>query len=140
MATSPHQLPLPFVPIHGILNARDLGGLPSLTYPGHIIKRHHIFRSASLATISPQGIQQLRTLGVKVVFDLRGDAEVAVGVEPLSRDSEMDLAENEHGIRVIRAPVEKVVDYGPEVMKLAFERHSRGEASARVIVCVVCID
>jgi protein-tyrosine phosphatase len=65
-------------PDHGILdmvNVRDLGGLP--TVDGGTTKRHLLYRSESLASVTERDVCTLLSrLGVKNVIDLRSVLEV----------------------------------------------------------------
>ena len=65
----------PFVQVEGIFNIRDFGaGYPAAT--GRV-KPLHLFRSGEPTRISPKGIEQLKALGIKKIFDLRADIEIA---------------------------------------------------------------
>ena len=65
----------PFVQVEGIFNIRDFGaGYPAAT--GRV-KSLHLFRSGEPTRISPKGIEQLKSLGIKKIFDLRADIEIA---------------------------------------------------------------
>ena len=65
----------PFVTIEGIFNVRDFGaGYP--TSSGTCVKPLYLFRSGEPSRITPTGIEQLRALGIKKVFDLRADSEI----------------------------------------------------------------
>ncbi|RPD71396.1 hypothetical protein L226DRAFT_468697 [Lentinus tigrinus ALCF2SS1-7] len=73
----------PFVQVEGIFNIRDFGaGYPTsgtaatATASGRV-KPLHLFRSGEPTRITPLGIEQLRALGVKKIFDLRADIEIA---------------------------------------------------------------
>lgn len=46
----------PFVPIHGVINVRDLGHYPSTTEKGQITKPGYLFRAAELSGITDEGI------------------------------------------------------------------------------------
>jgi hypothetical protein len=45
----------PFIPIPGVINVRDLGSYPSTTFPGKVTKPRHLYRSAEIASVSPEG-------------------------------------------------------------------------------------
>jgi hypothetical protein len=45
----------PFVTVPGVINVRDLGLLPSATFPGKITRPRHLYRSAELSGILPEG-------------------------------------------------------------------------------------
>lgn len=59
--------------VDGLVNARDLGGLP-LT-GGGTTPRGVLFRSENVDTVAPRGWDQLHELGVRTVVDLRQDGE-----------------------------------------------------------------
>jgi protein-tyrosine phosphatase len=57
-----------------ISNFRDVGGVP--TADGHSIRTGVLFRSASLADLTPEGLGMLAELGIRTVIDLRRADEV----------------------------------------------------------------
>jgi protein tyrosine/serine phosphatase len=57
----------------GCVNARDLGGLP--TIDGRVTRRGVVFRSEALDRLSEDGWRALREHGVRTVIDLRDDGE-----------------------------------------------------------------
>ncbi|KAI0748774.1 protein-tyrosine phosphatase-like protein [Daedaleopsis nitida] len=101
----------PFVSIDGIPNVRDFGAgypssLPSPTASDStpsptrtIIKPRTLFRSGEPSRITPQGVEQLRALGIRKIFDLRADVEVA---KYGSVASALGAVE---GVDVVRAPI-----------------------------------
>src|SRR5215471_4005016 len=67
---------LPYVvPLQGGSNFRDLGG--HRTADGRTVRRSTVFRSAHLGGLTDQDRQQLGTLGVRTIVDLRGVSEAA---------------------------------------------------------------
>lgn len=60
--------------VDGVLNFRDVGGLPA---GAGTTRSGVLFRSAHLARLSDQGREELRALGVRRIVDLRADDEVA---------------------------------------------------------------
>ncbi len=60
--------------LEGVVNFRDLGGLP--TSDGRTIRRGRIFRSDVLYRLTPGDTIALRPLGIKTVIDLRSSDEV----------------------------------------------------------------
>ncbi len=71
----------PFVSIQGIPNARDFGAnypssLPSSSGP-FSIKSGYLFRSGEPSRITLKGVEQLHALGIRKIFDLRSEIEVA---------------------------------------------------------------
>ncbi|KAG6861566.1 hypothetical protein C0995_014862 [Termitomyces sp. Mi166 len=97
----------PFVTIDGVINVRDLGFYPSETVPGHITRPRLLYRSAELSGISKEGEQQLKTLNISQVFDLRSDTEIRKYNTP---QPEID------GVEVLHTPVFQKEDYSPEMM------------------------
>jgi protein-tyrosine phosphatase len=66
----------PFVvPLQGGSNFRDLGGIR--TADGRTVRRGTVFRSAHLGGLTDQDRQQLGTLDVRTIVDLRGVNEAA---------------------------------------------------------------
>lgn len=61
----------------GAWNFRDVGG--ARTVDGRTVRRGMLFRSSELSRLDERGRAELRSLGVKTVFDLRGEAEIARG-------------------------------------------------------------
>ncbi|KAF8639798.1 hypothetical protein AX17_001057 [Amanita inopinata Kibby_2008] len=111
----------PFVTIQGVINIRDLGSIPSATYPGKITKPKFIFRSAELSGTTEQGKTQLRELGITTVFDLRSDTEMLKYNSPIP---------NIDGVNIIRAPVFKTDDYSPETMAKRYQLYASGKTEA----------
>ncbi|WP_432979224.1 tyrosine-protein phosphatase [Dactylosporangium sp. CA-233914] len=70
-------------PLEGLVNFRDLGGLPA---DGGTVRPGVLFRSDSLAYATPADADRLvRDLGVSTVIDLRGEYEVEqLGRGPLA--------------------------------------------------------
>ncbi|MFI9331106.1 tyrosine-protein phosphatase [Kitasatospora sp. NPDC052868] len=63
------DLPSAFLDIPGVRNLRDAGGVGSL-------RRGVLYRSGSFHTLTPEGAQRLKTLGLRTVIDLRSTAEL----------------------------------------------------------------
>lgn len=61
------------VPLEGARNVRDLGGLP--TRDGRRTRRGRLYRSDTLAYLSPADHQRLRELDLRAVVDLRTPEE-----------------------------------------------------------------
>jgi protein-tyrosine phosphatase len=68
------DLPL-VVPLQGGSNFRDLGGYR--TSDGRQVRRHTVFRSAHLGSLTEADRAQLGRLGVRTIVDLRGVNEAA---------------------------------------------------------------
>jgi hypothetical protein len=65
---------------HGIYNARDLGGLP--TVDGGITRRGAIVRSDSLQNLEARGWEEVEAFGIRTVVDLRSAHEIGPDVSP----------------------------------------------------------
>jgi protein-tyrosine phosphatase len=63
------------LPLEGAQNFRDLGGYPARD--GRRVRWGAVFRSDSLAALSDADLVYLERLGLRLVCDFRGDAEVA---------------------------------------------------------------
>lgn len=63
------------VPLEGCLNFRDIGGYR--TRDGREVRRRCLFRSSELCSLTDADRDTLKALGIRVVFDLRADAERA---------------------------------------------------------------
>jgi len=63
------------VPLSGALNFRDVGGYQ--TIDGKHVKHGRLFRSDDLANLNTADIEQLESLGIRTVLDLRHDYERA---------------------------------------------------------------
>lgn len=61
--------------LSGAWNFRDVGG--ARTMDGRAVRSGMLFRSSELSQLDEHGRTEMRRLGVKAVFDLRGDAEIA---------------------------------------------------------------
>ncbi|MDJ0392845.1 tyrosine-protein phosphatase [Rhodococcus sp. G-MC3] len=60
--------------LSGAWNFRDVGG--ARTEDGRLVRNGVLFRSSELSHLDDAGRSELTSLGVRQVFDLRGDAEV----------------------------------------------------------------
>ena len=80
-ATTQGELSLPFINVPGLPNFRDLGGVPRPipSQPGKTVRRGVVFRSSEPSKVTDEGVQQLRDLGIKKVYDLRSLDEIKVG-------------------------------------------------------------
>ena len=61
------------VPLVGATNFRDLGGYEAAD--GRKVKWRRLFRSNSLATLTDEDLEHVKTLGIKLICDLRRDEE-----------------------------------------------------------------
>lgn len=66
----------------GLLNARELGGYPTLD--GATTRWRSLLRSDDLVQLTREGVQALADYGVRTVVDLRWPAEVAARGHPLA--------------------------------------------------------
>lgn len=67
-----------------LLNARDLGGHPTLD--GAITRPRSLLRADDLAQLSPEGLEALAQYGVETVLDLRWPEEIAAAPNPVPRE------------------------------------------------------
>jgi len=70
-----YELRRRLLPLEGAENFRDLGGYPA--HDGRSVRWGTVYRSDSLATLSPRDLETVDALGLRLVCDFRGDAEVA---------------------------------------------------------------
>jgi protein-tyrosine phosphatase len=80
--------------VEGLLNLRDLGGLPIET--GGLTRHGRLLRSDALHSLTPSGQDALLALGVSTVVDLRTAAELQELPSPL-----LDAP----GVRCVHAPI-----------------------------------
>jgi protein-tyrosine phosphatase len=66
----------------GLLNARELGGYPTLD--GATTRWRSLLRSDDLVQLTPEGVEALADYGVRTVVDLRWPTEVAARPHPLA--------------------------------------------------------
>jgi len=111
----------PFVPIAGVINVRDLGGLPSHLYPNLVTKPGYLYRSAELSGITDEGKVQFKELGISQVFDLRSDTEIAKYNTP---------GPSIEGVQISHVPVFKTEDYSPEMMAKRYQLYASGKTEA----------
>ncbi|KAF7355628.1 hypothetical protein MSAN_01480100 [Mycena sanguinolenta] len=128
---------LPFVTVAGVINIRDLGGLPSHLYPDLVTKPGYLYRSAELSGITEEGKRlhkfvelsphhalgkaQLNELGITQVFDLRSDTEIAKYNSPVPHID---------GVQISHVPVFKIEDYSPEMMAKRYQLYASGKTEA----------
>ncbi|KZT09151.1 uncharacterized protein LAESUDRAFT_540086 [Laetiporus sulphureus 93-53] len=65
----------PFVLVEGVINIRDFGA--RYLAASRIVKPAVLFRSGEPSRITSRGVDSLRVLGVRKVFDLRADVEIS---------------------------------------------------------------
>lgn len=82
------------VPLRGASNVRDLGGWPA---GSGRVRFGRLFRAAALSELTPEDTAMLRALGLRIVCDLRGEAERAAAPSCLD------------GVRVHSLPIEPSV-------------------------------
>ncbi|KAJ6583775.1 protein-tyrosine phosphatase-like protein [Mycena sp. CBHHK59/15] len=111
----------PFCTIRGVINVRDLGGLPSHLYPDLVTKPRLLYRSAELAGITEEGKIQLKQLGISQIFDLRSDTEIEKYNTPLP------VIE---GATITHVPVFKKEDYSPEMMAKRYQLYASCKTEA----------
>jgi protein-tyrosine phosphatase len=102
------------VPLDGITNLRDLGGFA--TAGGGTTRWRTVYRADALHKLSADGLAKFHELGVRAVFDLRGDVEREAFPNPVAsvhvpivgrppgevrplRDGELSLEDGERMLR-----------------------------------------
>jgi hypothetical protein len=93
----------PFVVVEGVFNIRGVGACPIPSH-GLFLKSPTLFRSGELFGITPRGKRQLAELGIRRVFDLRSDVEIA-GYKTSTPAID--------GVEVVRVPVSQAQAYDP---------------------------
>ena len=93
----------PFVDIEGVVNIRGVGGCP-IASRGLFLKSPALFRSGEPSGITSSGKDQLLALGIRRVFDLRSDIEIA-GYKTSTPAI--------NGVEFVRVPVSQVQAYDP---------------------------
>jgi protein tyrosine/serine phosphatase len=81
------------------VNARDLGGLP--TVDGGVTRRGALIRSEAGDRLTPAGWRALREHGVRTIIDLREDDE---------RSAPDDGAARRDGVYTIHIPLDRIAD------------------------------
>jgi protein-tyrosine phosphatase len=81
------------------VNARDLGGLP--TVDGGVTRRGALIRSEAVDRLTPAGWRALREHGVRTIIDLREDDE---------RSAPDDGAARRDGVYTIHIPLDRIAD------------------------------
>lgn len=76
------------IPLEGAVNFRDLGGYEN--GDGSCIRPGQVYRSDSLAKLTPQDLDRLRALGIQLVCDFRADAEIASAPDILPADGSIE--------------------------------------------------
>lgn len=109
----------PFVNVPGMLNFRDVGGYDA--GHGHSVRRGLVFRSADFNGLNATGIQQLQSLGIKIVFDLRSSYEVEK-LRTTGGDKEFEAwSALPDGPNRCHVPVFADSDYSPDVIAKRFK-------------------
>lgn len=141
----PTDLPSPpFINVGGIANFRDIGGYScgssSASSGNESVKRNIVFRCADPSKVTPEGLDKLKELGVKKVFDLRSEPEIKregpewKGVEvekgafhTRGGDGGNDEKEEGQGDRIERiwCPVFAQRDYGPESVAVRYRQYAK---------------
>jgi protein tyrosine phosphatase (PTP) superfamily phosphohydrolase (DUF442 family) len=83
----------------GCVNARDLGGLP--TVDDGVTRRGALIRSEAVDRLTPAGWRALREHGVRTVIDLREDDELS---------APGDGAAQRDGVETIHIPLDRIAD------------------------------
>jgi protein-tyrosine phosphatase len=83
----------------GCVNARDLGGLP--TVDGGVTRRGALIRSEAVDRLTAEGWRALRDHGVRTIIDLREDDELS---------APDDGAAQRDGVETIHIPLDRIAD------------------------------
>ncbi|KAK7052863.1 hypothetical protein VNI00_004182 [Paramarasmius palmivorus] len=91
----------PFIAIQGVINARVVGGYKTSSPTS--VKPVVLYRSGDPSHITEKGIEQLRTLGIRRIYDLRADSEIS---------SYAAATPSIDGVEIVKTPIsqEKVFD------------------------------
>ena len=103
------------VVVEGIMNLRDLGGLP--TTDGHVVRRGLVHRSGHLGSLvaeqgpdggggrraTPPDPRSLRAAGIRTVYDLRTEAEVTRSPDQVPEGTEVLAGLELGGVPVVTA-------------------------------------
>ncbi|KAI9068474.1 hypothetical protein FKP32DRAFT_1663747 [Trametes sanguinea] len=120
----------PFVNISGVVNVRDLGSYPT-SYPGLVTRPGLAYRSGEISHIKPEGMQQLRELGITTIYDLRSETEMHRYETPIP---------SIEGVEIVHIPVFKTEDYSPEAMAKRFELYASGKTEAFMTLYTQILD
>lgn len=111
-SNAPTNLPSPpFIPVEGVPNFRELGGYDcaSDSTSAVVLRRHYLFRCATLAQITPQGTHTLtHDLNINTLYDLRSQPEIN-SVLKTAGPAGLEVA----GVTRHFTPVYKDEDYSP---------------------------
>jgi hypothetical protein len=101
----------PFHVIDGVVNFRDIGGYPSANDDKRVVKKGIVFRSGEPTRVTEKGKEALKALGIRKVFDLRSDREIA----------KYQLPQTEiEGIEFERCGVDEQVWYDPISLEVRY--------------------
>lgn len=92
----------PFVVVEGVTNIRNVGGYAS-SNSDLVVKPSSIFRSGELSYITDRGREQLCTLKITKIFDMRNDSEP-------SYVTELPVIE---GVEFVRVPISMKTAFDP---------------------------
>src|SRR2546421_6662232 len=109
-----------------LLNARDLGGYPTLD--GSQTRWRSLVRADHLAQLTPAGVRALADYGIETVVDLRWPEEVAASPSPVARD--LRQVRYEQVSLLARTAAEwraRYRDSAKELWKCAVLEHTRTE-------------
>lgn len=119
------QLPSPpFIDAPGLANLRDAGGYPVGEPATAMVRRGLLFRSAKpVHHTETDGLNALRQLGIKNVYDLRSVTELA---SEGALESAATLPNGLDGAQRVFAPVFMEQDYSPAAIASRFKSYSSG--------------
>ncbi|KAI0375894.1 hypothetical protein BV20DRAFT_932406 [Pilatotrama ljubarskyi] len=120
----------PFVSIAGVVNVRDLGSYPT-HHPRMLTRPGLVYRSGEISHITPEGMRQLKELGISTIYDLRSETEMLRYETPIPTVD---------GVEIVHIPVFKTEDYSPEAMAKRFELYASGKTEAFMVLYSQILD
>lgn len=117
----------PFIPVPGLPNMRDIGGLPANPDKTKVIRRGVVYRSSEPSRITDEGVAILTNdLRITHVYDLRSKVEidrahgkgVSTGWEPREWP----------GAQRVFVPVFLDMDYSPEALATRIAQYAHHDA------------
>lgn len=113
----------PFVNIDGVPNFRHIGGYP--TTAGYCTRRGLVYRSADFAKCTVKGLEQLESLEIATVFDLRSTHEVEKAEERSGNKYYKLWTSMPNGPEYDFVPVFADDDYSPDALLNRFKNYAR---------------
>ncbi|ORY96867.1 tyrosine phosphatase family-domain-containing protein [Syncephalastrum racemosum] len=115
-----------WIDVEGVKNFRDIGGWPLRDGSGYIRERT-VFRCGHLVGVTPKGINVLRQLNVKAVFDFRSDPEI-------ERQGVMPAIE---GLKRFPSAMFTKADYSPAALASRWQGYFEGPAGFPKVYMII---